>query len=203
MLRQKTEILQAVNEKEIEVEGPEEVNESESTLSPTSKILAVTACPTGIAHTYMAAQKLTDKAKKMGISLKVETNGSSGVKNRLTDADIAEADAIIVAADTKVEMARFNGKPVIQTKVGKAIYETEELLNRAIIIDAPIYKHDKSKDDSDTSETKGGFYKHLMNGVSNMLPFVVGGGILIALSFFWGLIQVTRIVQIIMHSQQC
>ena len=83
----------------------------------------------------------------MGISLKVETNGSSGVKNRLTDADIAEADAIIVAADTKVEMARFNGKPVIQTKVGKAIYETEELLNRAITKDAPIYKHDKSKDD--------------------------------------------------------
>ncbi len=98
-----------------------------------AKILAVTACPTGIAHTYMAAEKLTEKAKEMGISLKVETNGSSGVKNRLTDADIAEADAIIVAADTKVEMARFNGKPVIQTKVGKAIYETEELLNRAII----------------------------------------------------------------------
>jgi PTS system fructose-specific IIC component len=183
----KSEILQAVNDKEIELEGPEKVEEPRSTLSPTSKILAVTACPTGIAHTYMAAQKLTDKAKEMGISLKVETNGSSGVKNRLTDADIAEADAIIVAADTKVEMARFNGKPVIQTKVGKAIYETEELLNRANIKDAPIYKHDKSKDDSDTSETKSGFYKHLMNGVSNMLPFVVGGGILIALSFFWGI----------------
>ena len=151
----------------------------------------------------MAAEKLNEKAKEMGISLKVETNGSSGVKNRLTDADIAEADAIIVAADTKVEMARFNGKPVIQTKVGKAIHETEELLNRAILKDAPIYKHEKSKDDNDISETKSGFYKHLMNGVSNMLPFVVGGGILIALSFFWGINSSTRIVQITMHLQQC
>ncbi|MER2089701.1 MAG: fructose-specific PTS transporter subunit EIIC [Sporosarcina sp.] len=181
----KSEILQAVNDKETELDGPEVVEEP--TQGSTSKILAVTACPTGIAHTYMAAQKLNEKAKEMGISLKVETNGSSGVKNRLTDADIEEADAIIVAADTKVEMARFNGKPVIQTKVGKAIYETEQLLNRAILKDAPIYKYDKSKDDTDNSETKSGFYKHLMNGVSNMLPFVVGGGILIALSFFWGI----------------
>ncbi|NYF25352.1 PTS fructose transporter subunit IIABC [Sporosarcina sp. JAI121] len=181
----KSEILQAVNDKETELDGPEVVEEP--TKGSTSKILAVTACPTGIAHTYMAAQKLNEKAKEMGISLKVETNGSSGVKNRLTDADIEEADAIIVAADTKVEMARFNGKPVIQTKVGKAIYETEQLLNRAILKDAPIFKYDKSKDDTDNSETKSGIYKHLMNGVSNMLPFVVGGGILIALSFFWGI----------------
>ncbi|HJF30474.1 MAG TPA: fructose-specific PTS transporter subunit EIIC [Sporosarcina psychrophila] len=181
----KSEILQAVNDKEAELDGPEEVDEAFRVSA--SKILAVTACPTGIAHTYMAAQKLNEKAKEMGISLKVETNGSSGVKNRLTDAEIEGADAIIVAADTKVEMARFNGKPVIQTKVGKAIYETEELLTRAVRADAPIYKHDKSKDTAETSETKNGFYKHLMNGVSNMLPFVVGGGILIALSFFWGI----------------
>lgn len=181
----KSEILQAVNDKEAELDGPEEVDEAVRVSA--SKILAVTACPTGIAHTYMAAQKLNEKAKEMGISLKVETNGSSGVKNRLTDAEIEGADAIIVAADTKVEMARFNGKPVIQTKVGKAIYETEELLTRAVRADAPIYKHDKSKDTAETSETKNGFYKHLMNGVSNMLPFVVGGGILIALSFFWGI----------------
>jgi len=178
------DILKAVNEKEVEEDGPEETGKVE--MLP-GKILAVTACPTGIAHTYMAAEKLNEKAKEMGISLKVETNGSSGVKNRLTDAEIAEADAIIVAADTKVEMARFNGKPVIQTKVGKAIYETEALLTRAVNKDAPVYKHDKSKDDSDSSESKGGVYKHLMNGVSNMLPFVVGGGILIALSFFWGI----------------
>jgi len=178
------DILKAVNEKEVEEDGPEETGKVE--MLP-GKILAVTACPTGIAHTYMAAEKLNEKAKEMGISLKVETNGSSGVKNRLTDAEIAEADAIIVAADTKVEMARFNGKPVIQTKVGKAIYETEALLTRAVNKDAPVYKHDKSKDENDSSESKGGVYKHLMNGVSNMLPFVVGGGILIAISFFWGI----------------
>ena len=180
----KNELLAIVNEKEVEVDGPEEVVEGSPQIA--GKILAVTACPTGIAHTFMAAEKLSETAKKMGISIKVETNGSGGVKNRLTDAEIAEADAIIVAADTKVEMARFNGKPVIQIPVGKAIYETEAILNRAVNIDAPIYKHDGKGDDEKT-ESRGGFYKHLMNGVSNMLPFVVGGGILIALSFFWGI----------------
>ncbi|WP_422123255.1 fructose-specific PTS transporter subunit EIIC [Planococcus sp. X10-3] len=180
----KDDVIRAVVDKELEVEGPEE--EAETTTGK-GKILAVTACPTGIAHTYMAAEKLNERAKDLGIPLKVETNGSSGVKNRLTAEDIAEADAIIVAADTKVEMARFDGKPVIQTAVGKAIYETDALLDRAVRKDAPIYKHDKSKDDAAADETKGGFYKHLMNGVSNMLPFVVGGGILIALSFFWGI----------------
>ncbi|TAA72698.1 PTS fructose transporter subunit IIABC [Planococcus salinarum] len=184
----KEEVLLAVSDKETEVAGPEDTpattNETESS---GKRILAVTACPTGIAHTYMAAEKLSERAKELGISLKVETNGSSGVKNRLTAEDIAEADAIIVAADTKVEMARFDGKPVIQTAVGKAIYETDNLLNRAVTNDAPIYKHDKSKDEATESDSKGGFYKHLMNGVSNMLPFVVGGGILIALSFFWGI----------------
>lgn len=135
----------------------------------------------------MAAEKLNGRAKERGINLKVETNGSSGVKNRLTDAEIAEAEAIIVAADTKVEMARFDGKHVIQTQVGKAIYEADQLLDRALAQDAPVYKHDRSKDADAGTEPKSGFYKHLMNGVSNMLPFVVGGGILIALSFFWGI----------------
>lgn len=184
----KEEVLRAVSDKETEVEGPEDTTASEAMPETTAKrILAVTACPTGIAHTYMAAEKLNDRAKELGISLKVETNGSSGVKNRLSAEDIAEADAIIVAADTKVDMGRFDGKPVIQTAVGKAIYETDNLLNRAVTNDAPVYKHDKSKDDAAESESKGGFYKHLMNGVSNMLPFVVGGGILIAISFFWGI----------------
>lgn len=184
----KEEVLLAVSEKETEVEGPEEIAETQTAPEADSKkILAVTACPTGIAHTYMAAEKLNDRAKELGISLKVETNGSSGAKNKLTAEDIAAADAIIVAADTKVDMARFDGKPVIQTAVGKAIYETDNLLNRAVTNDAPIYKHDKSKDETSDSESKGGFYKHLMNGVSNMLPFVVGGGILIAISFFWGI----------------
>jgi len=184
----KEDVIRAVAEKELEVEGPEEEEDAGAETEPgKGKILAVTACPTGIAHTYMAAEKLNERAKELGIPLKVETNGSSGVKNRLTDEDIAEADAIIVAADTKVEMARFDGKPVIQTAVGKAIYETDALLDRAVRKDAPIYKHDKSKDEASDSSAKSGFYKHLMNGVSNMLPFVVGGGILIALSFFWGI----------------
>ncbi|WP_019415576.1 fructose-specific PTS transporter subunit EIIC [Paenisporosarcina sp. TG20] len=183
------DVLRAVTEKESEVDGTDVAIETEvkQGTGTSKKILAVTACPTGIAHTYMAAEKLKERAKELGISLKVETNGSSGAKNRLTDADIAGADAIIVAADTKVEMARFNGKPVIQTKVGKAIYETDTLLNRAITNDAPIYRHDSSKEEESGTELSNGFYKHLMNGVSNMLPFVVGGGILIALSFFWGI----------------
>ncbi|MCJ1908922.1 PTS fructose transporter subunit IIABC [Planococcus ruber] len=185
----KQEVLQAVTDKESEVDGTgtEAVDAGSTPSASGKKILAVTACPTGIAHTYMAAEKLNERAKERGIQLKVETNGSSGVKNRLTDAEIAEADAIIVAADTKVEMARFAGKPVIQTKVGKAIYETDDLLDRAIGGDAPEYKHDRTKEDANDGDSKGGFYKHLMNGVSNMLPFVVGGGILIAISFFWGI----------------
>lgn len=185
----KQEVLQAVTDKESEVDGTgtEAVDAGSTPQASGKKILAVTACPTGIAHTYMAAEKLNERAKERGIQLKVETNGSSGVKNRLTDAEIAEADAIIVAADTKVEMARFAGKPVIQTKVGKAIYETDDLLDRAIGGDAPEYKHDRTKEDANDGDSKGGFYKHLMNGVSNMLPFVVGGGILIAISFFWGI----------------
>lgn len=188
----KQQVLDIVSAKEAEVDGPEQADVSAPVAGTTEpagggKILAVTACPTGIAHTYMAAEKLNGRAKERGINLKVETNGSSGVKNRLTDAEIAEADAIIVAADTKVEMARFDGKHVIQTQVGKAIYEADQLLDRALAQDAPVYKHDRTKDADAGTEPKSGFYKHLMNGVSNMLPFVVGGGILIALSFFFGI----------------
>lgn len=178
-------ILEAVNQKEAELDEPEEPVTDAPTDS--KKILAVTACPTGIAHTYMAAEKLNETAKEMGINIKVETNGSSGVKNRLTNEEIAEADAIIVAADTKVEMARFDGKHVIQTPVGRALHESKSLLTRAAEQDAPVYKHEGGKDESAEKGGKSGFYKHLMNGVSNMLPFVVGGGILIALSFFWGI----------------
>lgn len=178
----KEEVLNAVNEKENEVDGATDENPESS-----QKILAVTACPTGIAHTYMAAEKLSETAKDMGISIKVETNGSGGVKNRLTVKDIEEADTIIVAADTKVEMARFHGKPVIETGVGKAIHEAEDLLNRATNEDIPVYTNEESGSQSSEKEGRSGFYKHLMNGVSNMLPFVVGGGILIALSFFWGI----------------
>lgn len=179
------QVIQAISQKE----QAEQVDSSSDndTSEKQPKILAVTACPTGIAHTYMAATKLIDTAKEMGHSIKVETNGSSGVKNRLSKEEIAEADAIIVAADTKVEMARFEGKHVIQVPVGKAIHEAEQLLNRALKQDAPIYKDEQGNSSDSDSEPRSGIYKHLMNGVSNMLPFVVGGGILIAISFFWGI----------------
>ncbi|MET3574402.1 fructose-specific PTS transporter subunit EIIC [Bhargavaea ullalensis] len=189
------DVLAAVNDKEAELDGPQETEPAEKPsvageagVKPGFQILAVTACPTGIAHTYMAAEKLNERAKELGIPIKVETNGSSGVKNRLTPEEISSADAIIVAADTKVEMARFDGKPVIQTKVGKAIHETDALLDRAVRGEAPVYRHEGTGgEQADAGGEKSGFYKHLMNGVSNMLPFVVGGGILIALSFFWGI----------------
>lgn len=191
----KEEILSIIEEKESGDEKPKtEANTSsqQTTAEKKVKILAVTACPTGIAHTYMAAEKLENVAKEKGLDIKVETNGSSGAQNVLTKDEIAEADAIIVAADTKVEMARFDGKKVIQVPVAKAIYETDELLNRAVAGNASIYHSEsgKSTDEQDGDEKKGigsQIYKHLMNGVSNMLPFVVGGGILIALSFFWGI----------------
>ena len=177
------DVIEAINAKE-----EEEEDEEETETSPAGKILAVTACPTGIAHTYMAADKLKATAKEMNVPIKVQTNGSSGVKNQLTAEDIAEADAIIVAADVNVDMAPFNGKPVIEVPVAKAIHEPEELIKKAVNKDAPTYQG--SGKQSGSSEEKGqrtGFYKHLMNGVSNMLPFVVGGGILIAISFFWGI----------------
>ncbi|WP_163526807.1 PTS fructose transporter subunit IIABC [Halobacillus ihumii] len=177
-----SDVIEAINAKEAE-------EDEEETTSPDGKILAITACPTGIAHTYMAADKLKDTAKEMGVNIKVQTNGSSGVKNRLTEEDIAGADAIIVAADTKVDMSGFNGKPVIEVPVAKAIHEPEDLLNKAVHKDAPIYQGDQNSSDSSSGDKnqRTGFYKHLMNGVSNMLPFVVGGGILIAISFFFGI----------------
>lgn len=184
----KEEILAAIEEKEgVDVEEP--MSNEQRVPTAGKHILAVTACPTGIAHTFMAAEKLQTTAAEKNVSIKVETNGSGGVKNRLTEQEIADADVIIVAADTKVEMARFNGKKVIQTKVSKAIYEVDALLDAAIAGEAPIYLHDGGSDVEAQTEGKSGFqfYKHLMNGVSNMLPFVVGGGILIALSFFWGI----------------
>ena len=154
----------------------------------TKKILAVTACPTGIAHTFMAAESLEQHAKKRGIPIKVETNGSGGAKNILTAAEIAEAACIIVAADKNVEMARFDGKPVIQTKVANGINKADALLDEALSGTAPIYHHaggaaaaeESTADDESITRQ---IYKHLMNGVSHMLPFVIGGGILIALAF--------------------
>ncbi|MGN0634121.1 MAG: fructose-specific PTS transporter subunit EIIC [Oscillospiraceae bacterium] len=152
------------------------------------KVLAVTACPTGIAHTYMAAEALEKAGKKLGISIKVETNGSGGAKNILTDEEIANCDGIIVAADKSVAMARFDGKKVIRTKVSDGIKIPEELINRIESGDAPVYHPEGGAESSSSSsgndESFGRkLYKHLMNGVSNMLPFTVAGGIFIALAF--------------------
>ena len=151
------------------------------------QVLAVTACPTGIAHTYMAAEALEEKGKELGISIKVETNGSGGAKNVLTQEEIDACDGIIIAADKNVEMARFDGKPVIKVKVSDGIHKSQELIERAVKGDGPIYHHEGGKAASTASEGDESFgrqiYKHLMNGVSNMLPFVIGGGILIAIAF--------------------
>ncbi|EOT29196.1 PTS fructose transporter subunit IIABC [Enterococcus saccharolyticus] len=149
-------------------------------------IVAVTACPTGIAHTYMAEDSLKKKAKELGIDIKVETNGSEGIKNRLTTQDIERAAGVIVAADKKVEMARFDGKHLVNRPVGDGIRKTEELINLALSGSAPIYHGDGSASSEESSE-KGSvgqeIYKNLMNGVSHMLPFVIAGGILIAIAF--------------------
>jgi len=150
------------------------------------RILAVTACPTGIAHTYMAAENLTKKAEEMGIYLKAETQGSVGAKNVLTDEEIANAEGIIIAADKNVEMSRFSGKPVYTTTVSKGINEPEVLINKILNKEAPICTAEASSKASSVGEVDSlwhTIYKHLMNGVSHMLPFVVGGGILIALAF--------------------
>lgn len=150
------------------------------------RILAVTACPTGIAHTYMAAEALERAAEKLGYSIKVETNGSGGAKNVLTKEEIEAADGIIIAADKSVDMARFDGKRLISTKVSDGIKKPEELIQKIINGDAGIYKHsgEIAKSESSEKESFGRqIYKHLMNGVSNMLPFVVAGGIFIAIAF--------------------
>ncbi|MBA4531567.1 PTS fructose transporter subunit IIABC [Brevibacillus halotolerans] len=154
------------------------------------KVVAVTACPTGIAHTYMAADALKKKAEEMGIAIRVETNGSGGAKNKLTSEEIEQADAVIVAADKQVEMDRFKGKVVIEVPVADGIRKAEDLITRAVNQDGPVYQGSTSTSSADSSEDKSGrsgFYKHLMSGVSNMLPLVVGGGIIIAISFMFGI----------------
>lgn len=153
------------------------------------RVLAVTACPTGIAHTYMAAENLENTGKKLGIALKAETDGSGGAQNVLTREEIAAADAIIIAADKNVEMARFDGKPVIMVPVADGIHKAEELIKRAVDGTVPVYHHTGAAGGESVSEGNDSIgrtiYKHLMNGVSHMLPFVIGGGILIALAFLF------------------
>lgn len=181
------EFLSIIEKKEAE-KFPDEAKQAPAKAAQGGyRVLAVTACPTGIAHTYMAAESLVKAGDKMGITIKVETNGSGGAKNVLTAEEIANCDGIIIAADKNVETARFDGKPVYSTKVADGIHKPEELINKIINGEAPVFhSHQKAHSDekSGGNESVGRqLYKHLMNGVSHMLPFVVGGGIFIAIAF--------------------
>ncbi len=182
------EFMDLISEKEAQQKEKEEQKEiAQNNYEGSYQVLAVTACPTGIAHTYMAQEALEEKAKELNVTIKVETNGSGGAKNVLTAKEIEECQAIIVAADKNVEMARFNGKPVIQVKVADGINKAEELIKEAISDKVAIYHSDQVIHEDNSSEEGLGrqIYKHLMNGVSHMLPFVIGGGILIALAFLF------------------
>ena len=189
------EFLSVIDRAEAEKDAEEEKKNSADTKNAAEEkntengklILAVTGCPNGIAHTYMAAENIEKKAKELGCRVKVETRGSGGAKNVLTKAEIAEAACIIVAADTQVPMDRFAGRPVIQCKVSDGISKAEELLDRALNGNVPLYQAKGSGQAADREEESDSvghqIYKHLMNGVSHMLPFVIGGGILIAIAF--------------------
>lgn len=181
------EVYQLFQEREEESDEKEDRVAANTSEKPF--VLAVTACPTGIAHTYMAEEALKRKAAEMNVEIRVETNGSEGVKHRLTEDEIRRAKGIIVAADKKVEMARFDGRPVLQRPVSDGINKTEELITKIVNGDAPIYHAEKgssqNNEEKETTSVWGKIYKDLMNGVSHMLPFVVGGGILMALSFLF------------------
>ena len=189
------EFLSVIDRAEAEKDAEEEKKNSADTKNAAEEkntengklILAVTGCPNGIAHTYMAAENIEKKAKELGCRVKVETRGSGGAKNVLTKAEIAEAACIIVAADTQVPMDRFAGRPVIQCKVSDGISKAEELLDRALNGNVPLYQAKGSSQAADSEEESDSvghqIYKHLMNGVSHMFPFVIGGGILIAIAF--------------------
>ena len=183
--KNKDEFLKIIDDMEKE-KYPDEPKEAAAESKTGYRVLAVTACPTGIAHTYMAAEALAKAGKKLGITIKVETNGSGGAKNILTKEEIENCDGIIVAADKNVEMARFDGKKVISTQVSDGIKIPEKLINRIVSGDAPIYHHSGAAAESASSGNESfgrKLYKHLMNGVSNMLPFTIAGGIFIALAF--------------------
>lgn len=178
------EIIDKAEKEKFEEEAPVVTKEVSN---ETKNIVAVTGCPTGIAHTYMAAEALEKKAKELGYNIKVETRGSGGAKNILTAKDIEMADGVIIASDTNVPMDRFAGKKVIETQVSDGISKPDVLIERVLSENAPIYKAkvgNSVKENKAENESAGHrVYKHLMNGVSHMLPFVVGGGILIALAF--------------------
>lgn len=179
------EFLDIIDKKETEKYPDEAVKEADKE-AETYKILAVTACPTGIAHTYMAAEALQKAGQEMGVPIKVETNGSGGAKNILTAEEIKNADGIIIAADKEVETSRFDGKKVLSVKVSDGIKKPKELIEKVLGGDVPVFHGNKSSN-ADLGNSSDSFgrriYKQLMNGVSNMLPFVVAGGIFIALAF--------------------
>lgn len=181
-------IIDSAEKAKDEKEAAKEAKEPVEVKKDDVFIVAVTACPTGIAHTYMAAEAIEKKAKELGYQVKVETRGSAGAKNVLTDDEIAKATGVIVACETNVPTDRFDGKKVIECQVSDGINKTEELVKRIAAGDAPVFKASGKKEASHSSiggkESIGHqIYKHLMNGVSHMLPFVVGGGILIAIAF--------------------
>lgn len=181
-------IIDSAEKAKDEKEAAKEAKEPVEVKKDDVFIVAVTACPTGIAHTYMAAEAIEKKAKELGYQVKVETRGSAGAKNVLTDDEIAKATGVIFACDTNVPTDRFDGKKVIECQVSDGINKTEELVKRIAAGDAPVFKASGKKEASHSSiggkESIGHqIYKHLMNGVSHMLPFVVGGGILIAIAF--------------------
>lgn len=156
------------------------------------RLIAATGCPTGIAHTYMAQEALEQAAKKKGISIKVETHGQVGVENRLTDQEIIEAEAVIIAADKDVQPERFAGKRIIDVSVSKGIKEADQLIAAALnggkVISEKVEMAEGDKEKQHAQQSIGhSIYKNLMNGVSHMLPFVVSGGVLIAISFLWGI----------------
>lgn len=189
--KSKEDFLAVIDRKEKEKFPAEEPAPAAAPAAPAKGgyVLGVTACPTGIAHTYMAAEALEEAAKAMGVEMKVETDGSGGVKNALTKDEIAKADAIIVAADKNVPMGRFDGKPVIEVPVADGIHKPKELIENALGGKAQVYKAGSGDEDTAGDGEKESFgrriYKDLMNGVSHMLPFVIGGGILIALAFLF------------------
>ena len=179
------EYIQIIDEKDDELDG---IKKQKALEQPKDgyRVLAITACPTGIAHTFMAAESLEQKGKEMGIPIKIETQGADGPKNVLTAEDVKNAECIIIAADKNVDLARFDGKPMIVTKVADGIHKAQELLTQATSGNVAVYHHSgaaASEEASDNESVGRRIYKNLMNGVSHMLPFVIGGGILIALAF--------------------
>ena len=177
--KSKEEFLKIIDEADIQEKEEKENKES-------YELLGITSCPTGIAHTYMAAESLEQMGKELGHPIKVETQGQSGTKNKLTDEEIKNAKAIIVAADVKVDLSRFDGKRILRTGVSDGIHKPKELIEKALYSenDIPVYHHQGNKRENiEMEKPKGNLYNHLINGVTHMLPFVVGGGILIAIAF--------------------